>query len=336
MLAVHVDHVVHGGVLGVDLFFVLSGFLITSLLLTEWDRDGQISFKGFYRRRALRLLPALVVMLAVVSVVAAVSTEGFRTEFVWALYSLAYVVNIAAIREGGIGADNLQHMWSLSQEEQFYLVWPVALVLALRLGARPRTLAVLLGAVGIFLILYRAALEAVGAEVGYLLYSPETRSVGLVAGCLAGVVFSYGLVKRIPLWLPTTLLVPVCLAVAMLSLTSRWHAVYLLPLFCISAAVVMLACVLHPSWWFTRLINRAWLRGLGKISYGLYLWHWPLYFAFGWRLGLPLAVLVALLSYRFVEQPFLRRRHSSRPGPSSPHAAPGGLQPSPAARPTAV
>ena len=71
VLAVHVDHVVHGGVLGVDLFFVLSGFLITSLLLTEWDRDGQISFKGFYRRRALRLLPALVVMLAVVSVVAA-------------------------------------------------------------------------------------------------------------------------------------------------------------------------------------------------------------------------------------------------------------------------
>ena len=90
----------------------------------------------------------------------------------WALYSLAYVVNIAAIREGGIGADNLQHMWSLSQEEQFYLVWPVALVLVLRRGARPRTLAVLLGAAGIFLILYRAALEAVGAEVWIPLVLP--------------------------------------------------------------------------------------------------------------------------------------------------------------------
>lgn len=336
VLAVHSGRVlpgglVPGGVLGVDLFFVLSGFLITSLLLNEWDRDGRISFGGFYRRRALRLLPALVVMLGVVTVVAAFTVDDFRGEFVWVLSSLAYVTNLASLQERGIGAENLQHMWSLSQEEQFYLVWPLLLVLVLRARVRPRTLAVALGGLTVTVIAYRALLETAGASLGYLWYAPDTRSDGLILGCLAGVLFSYGLVRQIPLWLPSVLLVPACIAVVALSLESRWHAVLLLPAFCISATVVLLASVLHPRWWFTRLIDRAWLRGLGKISYGLYLWHWPIFFAFGWKLGLPLALLVALLSYRFVEQPFLHRRHAHQTRhsviPRTPPALPANVAP---------
>jgi len=327
VLAVHADHRLPGGILGVDLFFVLSGFLITSLLLTEWDRDGAVSLRSFYRRRAFRLLPALVVMLAVVTVVAALTVDDFDGQFVWVLYSLGYVINVAALGNG-IGAENLQHMWSLSQEEQFYLVWPLALLALLKTGARPRRLALGLGTVALALLVYRGALGALGVSAGYLLYAPETRSVGLVLGCLAGVAFSYGLVRRIPLVLATAMLVPTGFAVAVLGLYSRSDAIVLLPLFCVAASVVLLACVLHPEWWFARLIDRAWLRGLGRISYGLYLWHIPIYVAVGWVAGLPLAILVAVLSYRFVERPFLRRRYRSRerkdvtPAPVQPLAAP--------------
>jgi len=321
VLAGHADNGLSGGMLGVDLFFVLSGFLITSLLLTEWNRDGTVSLRSFYRRRAFRLLPALVVLLTVVTVVAALTADDFGGRFVWALYSLGYVINLAALGNG-IGAENLQHMWSLSQEEQFYLVWPLVLLALLRTGVRPRRLALGVGAVALALLVYRGVLGALEVAPGYLLYAPETRSVGLVLGCLVGVAFSHGLVSRVPLVLATTLLVPAGFAVAVVGPYSRPDAIVFLPLFCIAAAIVLLACVLHPGWWFARLIDRAWLRGLGRISYGLYLWHIPIYLAVGWIAGLPLAILVAMVSYRFVERPFLRRRHRVRdPKDASPAPA---------------
>jgi len=301
-----------GGILGVDLFFVLSGFLITSLLLEEWHREGGISFRGFYRRRALRLLPALFAMLAVFLAVSALASEAFRTDLTWALLSLLYVVNLAAVSEGGIDAVGLQHMWTLAQEEQFYLVWPLVLWGALRAGLGPRLLVGLLAAVGAALVAWRTTALLDGASPGYLFYAPETRSDGLVLGCLAGVAFGYGLVRRVPLPLAGAMLVPACFAIATLDLQKPGLSSILLPLFCVSATVVLLACVLEQGWWFTRLIDRAWLRGLGRISYGLYLWHLPIYVAVGWKLGLPLALLAALLSYRFVERPFLRLRHGRR------------------------
>ena len=315
VLAVHTGDdldTLPGGVLGVDLFFVLSGFLITSLLLAEWDRDGGMSFRGFYRRRALRLLPALFAMLAVFLAVSAVASETFGTDLRWGLYSLLYVVNIAAVREGGIDADGLQHMWTLAQEEQFYLVWPLALWTALRLGVRPRGLVLLLAGLGAALIAWRTASWLGDATPGYLFYAPETRSDGLVLGCLAGVAFSYGLVRRVPTHLATVMVVPACFAVATLNFQKPGLASILLAVFCASATVALLACVLEPGWWFTRLVDRGWLRGLGRISYGLYLWHLPIYVAVGWKLGLPLALLAALASYRFVERPFLRMRHRTR------------------------
>ena len=322
VLGVHAGRLLPGGVLGVDLFFVLSGFLITSLLLGEWADTGRIAFGAFYRRRALRLLPALGAMLAVLTTAAWIGLDDLRTELVWATLSLGYVVNIAALQAGGIGADNLQHMWSLSQEEQFYLVWPVLLLLLLRARLRAWTLALTLCAAALGLLAYRAVLLTSDASSSYLWYSPDTRSVGLVLGCLAGVLFSYGLIRHVPSWLATAMLIAGIAVVSMLDIDSGSHAVSLLPLFCVAATVVVLAAVLDPGWWFTRLIDVRWLRGLGRISYGLYLWHWPLFFAFGWMLGIPLALGAALVSYRFVEQPFLRRRHANRhPHADGPEAA---------------
>jgi peptidoglycan/LPS O-acetylase OafA/YrhL len=327
VLAVHASGALPGGVLGVDLFFVLSGFLITSLLLTEWkDRDA-ISLRAFYRRRALRLLPALIAMLGIVGVVLAFTSDAFGHDLVWLLFCLGYVANLAAVAEWEGTPLSLQHMWSLSQEEQFYLVWPLALVLALRMRARPQTLLLVLGTIAVLVGAWRAYLAVAFASPGYLLYAPETRSIGLILGCVAGVAFSYGLIRRVPLWIPTALLLPAAACVALLTLESRWDAVVLVPVFCVAATVVLLACVLHPTWWFVRLVDRAWLRGLGKISYALYLWHWPLFFAFGWVVGLPLAIAVACLSYWVVELPFLRRRYAvtapRRKSTISPVVAPG-------------
>jgi peptidoglycan/LPS O-acetylase OafA/YrhL len=338
VLTVHVHHVLPGGVLGVDLFFVLSGFLITSLLLSEWSGHGRISLKAFYRRRALRLLPALVVVLAVVSIGLAVTADDFGGQFTWVLLSLGYVVNVASIVNGDIGAPSLQHMWSLSQEEQFYLVWPLVLLVALRRRVDPVRIAALLAAFAIGLVIYRVFLALAYASPGRLLYSPESRSVGIVLGCLAGVLFSYGLVRNVSPWLAASMLVPAVGAVAVFDLESRWDVVVLVPIFCIAATIVLLACVLQPAWWFARLVDCAWLRGLGRISYGLYLWHWPLYYAFGWALGLPLAIAVATVSYRYVEQPFLRRRYQTATAPRrkstiSPVVAPG---PKTAATPSAL
>jgi peptidoglycan/LPS O-acetylase OafA/YrhL len=338
VLTVHVHHVLPGGVLGVDLFFVLSGFLITSLLLSEWGRDGSVSLRAFYRRRALRLLPALVLMLGVVTVALAFTSDDFDGSLVWILFSLGYVINIAAIVNSGITEPTMQPMWSLSQEEQFYLVWPLLLPLALRRGMDGRRIAVILAGFAGGLILYRTFLASADATPAYLLYSPESRSFGLVVGCLAGVLFSFSLVRRVPLWLAGAMLAPAAVSILLLDLESRWDAVTLVPLFCLAAATIVLACVLHPQWWFVRLIDRAWLRGLGRISYGLYLWHWPLYYAFGWKLGLPLAIVVAIASYRFVERPFLRRRYQTATAPRrkstiSPVVAPG---PNTAATPSAL
>ena len=137
--------VLPNGYVGVDLFFALSGFLITTLLYEEWDRDGCISLRRFYGRRARRLLPALALLIAVALIVDMLCYPMTGWPFAEkALTSLLFVNNWLAATGHAGDLGSLNPTWSLAQEEQFYLVWPLALLLLLRLRARPQLVAALL------------------------------------------------------------------------------------------------------------------------------------------------------------------------------------------------
>jgi peptidoglycan/LPS O-acetylase OafA/YrhL len=184
-----------GGLLGVDIFFVLSGFLITSLLLDEWSATGTVSFRRFYERRARRLLPGLFLLLLLVAAYAQwfAETDTLSTLRGDALSTILYVANWRFIFSGQsyfvhFGPPSpLLHTWSLAVEEQFYLVWPAVALFVLRRRGR-RGLAV---AASIFMVA-SAVLTAVllrdGVSVSRLYYGTDTRTQELMAGAVLAVV----------------------------------------------------------------------------------------------------------------------------------------------------
>jgi peptidoglycan/LPS O-acetylase OafA/YrhL len=295
-----------GGWLGVDLFFVLSGFLITTLLLEEHAATGRIRFRAFYARRARRLLPALAVLLAGYLVVNAV--RGTSALGLVARYGF-YTGNVYEAFAPG-AADRLvglNHLWSLAQEEQFYLVWPAAL-LAVRRARRPANALVL---VALGLVLYRAALVVHGASEARVYFAPDTNVDGLLLG--SALAFH----RRDHPSLPVPgLLVAVAAALAAvvvgavpsLSLLN----VAALPLFEL-ASVVLIAAAAAGTLRFPQALIR-----LGGISYSLYLWHFPVFWAFHWQhplLAAATSTAVASVSTRWIERPFRR----TRPKPAAAH-----------------
>jgi peptidoglycan/LPS O-acetylase OafA/YrhL len=279
-----------GAGLGVDLFFCLSGFLITTILLGEWNEHGSISLTGFYRRRILRLAPALVVL--VVAVLVLVPT---RHNLVVALVGLSYLGNLSIL--AGFDLTPLGHFWSLAQEEQFYVVWPFALIVMLRRGGR--LLVPLLATA--FVVITVHGLTA--TSYVRLWYGPDMHAGGLVLGSLAGVLFVRGVnVRRLPV-LPCAVVAATCIAVF-----DESTAPVVLPVFAVAASCLIFATVTRPGHRLWLVLGVGPLRYLGTISYGLYLWHWPVFALTGWMLGLPIALAAAALSHRYVERPFLARK----------------------------
>jgi peptidoglycan/LPS O-acetylase OafA/YrhL len=290
-----------GGPVGVGLFFVLSGFLITTLLLEERADSGGVRIGRFYARRARRLLPALAVLLVVYLVVrGAKGEDGVAVAAAAGLY-VGNVVQAFGV-DDVLSGTCLAHLWSLAQEEQFYLVWPFLLLLGLRARRVLLWLSLALAA----LIVYRAALTLGGASAARLYYAPDTRADALLAGAVLAVWRHRG---------GLSVAEPVALAgftVVFFGLfVNPWaHAwsIWQAPLIVAgSAALVAASC---GSTQMAALLSSRPLVGIGKVSYSLYLWHVPIFCAFGYRrpeLALPAAALVAALSYRYVEQPFRRR-----------------------------
>ncbi len=332
-----------GGFMGVDVFFVLSGFLITSLLVGEWRQSLTIRLGAFWARRARRLLPALLLMLLFVAFFAGVIVpEGtYAALRLDALSTLFYVSNWHFILVGSnyfnetASASPLIHTWSLAVEEQFYVIWPLVVLGVLHFA---KSLKVLLGVCIVAAVasavemhvLYRSAIDTNRVYLG-----TDTRSQCLFIGCALAVGLVIitqrrhqdGLLAAGELWRPATARGRTLCAVAGLVGAAGaivvWTAsdetssfLYSGGFFLVGlcTAAVILSIVGTPSSIVPRFLSLAPVRYVGRISYGLYIWHWPLFL---WvdheRTGLsgyPLFFLrllvtfaVSVLSFHLVERP---------------------------------
>jgi peptidoglycan/LPS O-acetylase OafA/YrhL len=332
-----VDNFLSGGFLGVNIFFVLSGFLITALLLREHADRGRVRFGKFYAGRALRLLPALYVLLAAhVIYVAVTNPFPFENELVSVRAAFFYYYNWQVVWNLLKTAPDLGHLWSLSIEEQFYVVWPAVLILFLGLRHRAKTVVGVLIAVIVLIAVNRALLWQ-HTDWRALLNRTDTQADGLFVGALLAVLW----VRRRT---PTRGLIPVAwiaFGVVVLSVEFvRGDGSFYFDggstLFAAAIAAVILA-TLETNWPVNRLLCLAPLRAVGRVSYGLYLWHYPIFRVvarYGARWPFPVPAVVGftaagtatVLSWVLVEQPALRWKHrlQARPPPSEP-ASPSRL-----------
>jgi peptidoglycan/LPS O-acetylase OafA/YrhL len=312
-----------GGTSGVDVFFVLSGFLITTILLEERNRTGRMDFRAFYGRRVRRLAPALAVMIATyLAITAALGENRLLVVLAGVFYSSNIVLASGSHLFDG---SHVTFLWSLAQEEQFYLVWPALLLLAIR-SRRPLVWVV----VG-YLVLsaWRAGLTIHGAPTYRIYDGPDTRATGLIAGS-ALAIFRQSHGFKVGEWAgqlgACVLLVGAFFGWAV----GQWPIVGV-PVFEIGVCLLIAAALSETS--VARALAKGPLVWIGKRSYSLYLWQsaaWACVFVFGAGLlatltGLVLAVVCASLSYRFVEQRFRRRRSSSSEPSLIPSAATAAL-----------
>lgn len=305
-----------GAGFGVDIFFVLSGFLITSLLLNEHAASGRVSLGRFYVRRALRIAPALWLLIAVGAVLASTNAVAGAEAM-----SVRYSIRAAYLGNVGLGyswihgvPEEFGHFWSLAFEEQFYLVWPFLLVLLLRVRLAPRRIAFVLLLAALVSIQNQALIWAQGGSRARIWFAPDTHLAPLAIGCLAAVLFTYRLIPDRVIrrgWAPAAALCAMAIAVPPFDHRMIYDGPFAVFGFFCAAVVLAVACRLPLA---SRLFGGRALRSVGRVSYGLYLWHLPMIALFGAARGLPLAVAATLLSYRLVELPLLQLKERLRHG----------------------
>ena len=314
-----------GGFLGVDVFFVLSGYLISTILLRDYRSFGRIRFGHFYVRRVRRLMPALLATLVLSwAVWSLVPKAG---PFVpAATASLFYYANWSTCLNGSASMGGLSHTWSLSIEEQFYIVWPVLLLGLLMFCRTSRRQATVVFALVAALAITRAVLYCFNSMLGsYFSTLARADAILVGAGC-ALATFERGGVAEFWAGRRGTLIAWACgitLVVLTAFMTQESDFLFMggLSIVALYAAVIMLHLAHSKSGLMTRLLAGRFAVAIGKRSYGIYLYHFPIFIALG-ALGTPTgwwetvglnvvkisaALLVAWLSYRFIERPFLSK-----------------------------
>jgi peptidoglycan/LPS O-acetylase OafA/YrhL len=329
ILLIYIHHLyfplVPGGFLGVDIFFALSGFLITSLLVEEWNRRGSIRLKDFYIRRALRLMPAVFLLILITGALALIVDKRTATEIRQGIWlTLSYVSNWFYAFGYFSVRNPLGITWSLAIEEQFYLTWPLLLSLALRFKLQRRWIFYILTFIIAIMPLHRRMLLAQGANVLRLYFGSDTRADGLPIGCLVGLLVSWNLLppkKGFEICMKFLAAVGIIFLGYLVSYPS-WMDLLLyryggFTLVSLSVALSLIVVILYPpkfALWVLKFRPLVWI---GRISYGLYLWHWPVRWFIYLKKALPastgqlvaavvLSLLLPTLSYHFVEKPFLR------------------------------
>ena len=324
---------VSGGLLGVSVFFTLSGFLITGILVSSWEGMGGLELGRFYRHRARRLLPALAVVLLAVLLVAAVAqpdTLGQRLrETAGATF---YVSNWTTIATGTsyfdyfAGPQPLEHLWSLAIEEQFYLVWPLLLLCLLRLGRGGRRTAIGgTAALAAASFVWMSVVAVPGLDHTRVYEGTDTRAGELLVGALLALVYTQARRQRLAAgWRRAGVEASGAAALVVIGFLVTATSAYSLSLYRGSllvlalATAVLVGAVVTPGTTVGRLLGRQPLRWLGERSYGIYLWHMPvvaftpqsLVRPFSIPLAafhLALTLVLAALSWSLVEDPIRRR-----------------------------
>ncbi len=337
VIAFHAGIPLPGGFVGVDVFFVISGFVITLMLVAEHSRTGRLRLGQFYLRRFRRLTPALALMVLVTAAASVLLLAPFGTQQIAAktgVGAMLLVANAVIARSTGgyfdapAETNPLLHTWSLSVEEQFYLVFPALLLLGWLLARRTtRRVGVLLALVGglsavsaVLMLLGPDALPRLPEALGF--YSPVVRAWEFGAGALLAIVADR--VSWRAAWMAeVTALVGAAALVAsgvLISGETRFPGPWtVLP---VLGTVLLVAAGTGATPLLTRLLASRPAAQVGDWSYSLYLWHWPcLVFAALLRpdstlariAAVTLAVGLALASYRFVEQPLRAQRRTGRP-----------------------
>ncbi|SRR6266404_568724 len=318
-----------GGLLGVDLFFVLSGYLITRLLLQEFEDTGAIRIGFFYARRALRLYPALLCTVLLTGLFWRLPSVSYSTSYLKAsTAALFYFGNFVRQDIGALG-----HTWSLAIEEQFYLFWPFFLFfLVRRAGARGLLTACIILVAGSSLLRAVLYIGMTGSSLDLYAFTP-TRIDSLFLGAIGGVLSqtSVAIVRfqqlarrcRIPELLMVTLLVLFC--------TAKYPAPWLFVWGYTAIAIICLVLIISVAAMsdrtlLLRLLSNRRVVWVGRRSYGLYLYHYPV-FAILETLRQPgskvnavfisivrvfTTFLIAELSYRYIELPWLRKKENFR------------------------
>ena len=322
-----------GGWFGVDLFFVLSGFLITTLIIREQNKTGRINFPAFWRARMRRLLPALVTTLFVVVLAAWFITIDARRSSVSydILAALGYVANWRFVLsdEGYFAALHLpspvRHTWSLSIEEQFYVMFPLLMTLLASVTTKRVIHGFVLVAIAVASAALMMSLYVPGTDPVRAYFGTDTRAFELLIGAIGALFLRHqafsGFAKRTVLihvlaWIGFALVL-----VGMLFLPEDSPIPYRggLILLCLASLAMILAAASSPESVFSRVFGFAPFRWIGLISYPLYLWHWPVIVFTNTELtGLrgvylsalqaTLAVLLAWATYTFIEGPIRGRR----------------------------